>query len=175
MDLGGLGNRHAGGFFSLQSCTGLHCMEFARSPIRGDEGFQPWATSHRAAVCNPDCNHIWKNLDRNGQIALPRHCAIFHSHQLKFPHSLTNLSVWSTAGGSLVGGGPGTAHFPSQARLSLSLFRYIWMSFPWELIVQILGRLLRISRCFYVSILANDLWDELQTIWLFFSLVNFFA
>lgn len=119
-------NRHAGGFFSLQSCTGLHCMEFARSPTRGDEGCQSWATSHRAAVCNPDCNRIWKN-------------PLIYSKRI----------------------GPGTAHFPSQMRLSLFLFQHIWMPFPWELIVQILGRLLRISRCFYVSILANDLWDEL--------------
>lgn len=95
-------NRRAGGF-SLQSYTKLHCVEFARSPIRGHEGFQPWATSHRAAVCNPDGNRIWKNPDRNGQVALPWHCAILHSHQLKFPCSLPNLSVWSTARGSLLG------------------------------------------------------------------------
>lgn len=129
--------------------------------LRGDEGFQSCATSNRAAVCNPDRNHVWKNPDRNCQIALPRHCAILHSHQLKFPHSLSNLSVWSRARGSLVWGGPGTAHFPSQVRLSPFLFQHIWMSSRcWELTVQILCVLLRISRRFYVSMLANDLWHR---------------
>lgn len=166
-------NRYPGGFFPSQSCMAFQGVQFSRlPPQRRDEGSQPWLSStNRASVCNPDCDCIWKNPDRNCQIRLPWHWAISHSHRLNFLHSLTNLHVWPTARGLLVWGGPSPAHFPSQMRLRVGS---CFSTFDCHLlVVSCLSRSFAYLRHFYVRTLANGLWQDLQRVWLFFFLAHF--